>query len=233
MSFVFPPAPQAALAVAGSADRFPVRRIFCVGRNYAAHAAEMGGEVDREAPWYFNKTPFSATASGATVPYAPGTQNLHYEMELVVALGAPIFMGTVAQAADTVFAYGCGLDMTRRDLQQVGKDHRRPWDFGKDFEHGAILAPLTRAADFGEVTDQPIQLRQNGVLKQDATLADMVWSVPEVISHLSHYYHLGAGDIIMTGTPAGVGPVQPGDVLDGTIGDLSPVSLTIVAPESP
>lgn len=210
---------------------YPIRRIFCVGRNYAAHAAEMGGEVDREAPWYFNKAPFCATASGSTIPYAPGTENLHHEMELVVALGADIFKGDTTQAAATVYGYGCGLDMTRRDLQQIGKDNRRPWDFGKDFENGAILAPLTKAADFGAVANQRITLGVNGQTRQDATLADMVWSVPEIISHLSHYYHLGAGDLIMTGTPAGVGPVQPGDTIKGEIDGLSPVLVSISAAE--
>lgn len=227
MQTIFPQEPSKTVPITDDSALYPIRRVFCVGRNYVAHAAEMGGEVDREAPWYFTKTPYSVTVSGAKVPYAPGTQNLHYEMELVVALGAEIFEGDAAAAASAVFGYGCGLDMTRRDLQQVGKDNRRPWDFGKDFEHGAILAPLTPAAAFGMIDDQPIQLQQNGVLKQDATLADMVWSVPEVISHLSHYYYLGPGDLIMTGTPAGVGPVAPGDRLLGTIAGLAPVALTI------
>ncbi len=227
MTYLFPAEPPKTVPIHDDSAAYPIRRIFCVGRNYAAHAAEMGGEVDREAPWYFNKAPYSATLSGATIDYAPGTENFHYEMELVVALRAEIFEGSVDAAQDVVFGYGCGLDMTRRDLQQVGKDNRRPWDFGKDFEDGAILAPLTRAADFGSVGEQAIQLRQNGQIKQDATLADMVWSVPEVISHLSHYYHLGPGDVIMTGTPAGVGPVQRGDRLEGTITGLTPVTVKI------
>lgn len=228
MSYLFPAEPPKAIPIVGEDSTYPLRRVFCVGRNYAAHAAEMGGEVDREAPWYFTKSPFGVTESGAAVPYAPGTQNLHYEMELVVALCGEIFEGDVAAAAGVAFGYGCGLDMTRRDLQQVGKDNRRPWDLGKDIENGAILGALTPAGGFA-VADQAIQLRQNGDLKQDATLADMVWSVAEVISHLSHYYHLGPGDVIMTGTPAGVGPVQPGDELDGTIAGLAPVSLSIKA----
>lgn len=215
------------MSITGEIAQYPIRRIFCVGRNYAAHAAEMGGEVDREAPWYFTKSALAMTPSGSTIPYAPGTADLHYEMELVVALDAPIFQGSVAEAEDTVFGYACGLDMTRRDLQQVGKDNRRPWDLGKDIEHGAILAPLTRKADIGPIGPQRIALRQNGDVKQDATLADMVWTVPEVIAHLSRFYHLGPGDIIMTGTPAGVGPVQPGDVLDGTIDGLSPLTVSI------
>lgn len=231
MSYIFPAAPQKTVSITGETDSYPIRRIFCVGRNYAAHAAEMGGEVDRDAPWYFTKTPFAATDSGSRIPYAPGTQNLHHEMELVVALGAVIFQGDVTQAAQAVYGYGCGLDMTRRDLQQIGKDNRRPWDFGKDFENGAILAPLTKAADFGVVGDQRITLSVNGDIRQDATLADMVWSVPEVISHLSHYYHLGPGDLIMTGTPAGVGPVHPGDAIFGEIEGLSPVIVSILDAE--
>lgn len=227
MTLLFPAEPPKTLPIIGNSAKYPIRRIFCVGRNYVAHAVEMGGEVDREAPWYFNKAPYSATDSGTTIPYAPGTKNFHYEMELVVALRSDIFEGDVQTASETVFGYGCGLDMTRRDLQQVGKDNRRPWDFGKDFENGAILAPLTPDGDVGPIGDQVIRLHQNDALKQDATLADMVWSVPEVISHLSHFYHLGAGDLIMTGTPAGVGPVQPGDQLTGTITGLSPVQVTI------
>ena len=227
MAYLFEPEAPRSVSITGELAQFPVRRIFCVGRNYVAHAAEMGGEVDREAPWYFTKSAFAMTAAGGTVPFAPGTQDLHYEMELVVALHAPVFRCSPDAAAAAVFGYGCGLDMTRRDLQQVAKDNRRPWDLGKDIENGAILAPLTRAADVGPLGPQRISLRQNGVVKQDATLADMVWSVPEIIVHLSRYYHLGPGDLIMTGTPAGVGPVQPGDVLEGAIDGLAPLTVAI------
>ena len=231
MAYIFEPETTKSVSITGEIAQYPIRRIFCVGRNYVAHAVEMGGEVDREAPWYFTKAPHAATEAGGMIPYAPGTQNLHYEMELVVALGAPIFQGDFTQAAQAVYGYGCGLDMTRRDLQQVGKDNRRPWDLGKDIEDGAILAPFTPATVFGDIKDQRIQLIQNGATQQDATLADMVWSVPEVISHLSHYYHLGPGDIIMTGTPAGVGPVQPGDTLQGHIDGLAPLAITIGSAE--
>lgn len=227
MTHIFAPQPPKTVPILGEDKSYPIRRVFCVGRNYAAHAAEMGGTVDREAPWYFTKSPYSVALSGAAVPYAPGTENLHYEMELVVALVADIFEGDSTNALDAVFGFGCGLDMTRRDLQQVGKDHRRPWDLGKDFENSAILGPLTPKADFGAIAGQSIQLRQNGAVKQDATLDDMVWSVPEVISHLSHFYHLGPGDLIMMGTPAGVGPVGKGDQLIGSISGLSPVELKI------
>ena len=225
-ALIFPAPRLPTLPVTGSDGRYPVHRIFCVGRNYAAHAAEMGGEVDREAPWYFTKSPSATTESGAVVPYPPGTSDFHYEMELAVALGAPAFRVAAAEAMACVWGYACGLDMTRRDRQQDGKDHRRPWDLGKDIEHGAVLAAITPAAGFTP-GNQRIHLTVNGQVRQDASLADMVWSVPEIISHLSRYYHLVPGDIILTGTPAGVGPVVAGDVIAGGIDGLEPVQLTL------
>lgn len=223
--FDLPPVP--AVPVRGETGRFPVHRIFCVGRNYEAHAQEMGTTADREAPFYFTKSPAALTLSGASVPYAPGTANLHHEMELVVAIGAPGFQIDAARAMDHVFGYACGLDMTRRDLQNASKDKQRPWDTGKDFENAAIIAAITRAAEFGAVADQRIWLSVNGAVRQDQTLADLVWSVPELIADLSKFYHLQAGDLIYTGTPAGVGPVVPGDSLHGGIDGLDPVELTI------
>ncbi len=219
------------IPVVGEAGSYPIRRIFCVGRNYAAHAAEMGGEVDREAPWYFTKSAPHALESGATQPYPPGTENYHHEMELAVALGKPVFRASREEAAAAIYAYGCALDMTRRDRQQDGKDNRRPWDLGKDVEGAAVFAPLTRAADWGPVAAQRIHLEVNGEQRQDATLEELVWSCEEVIEHLSRYYHLGPGDVIMTGTPAGVGPVVAGDVITGGIDGLSPIELTIGAAE--
>ncbi len=219
------------IPVTGATAEYPVGRIFCVGRNYAAHAAEMGAEVDRDAPWYFTKSPSAATPSGAIVPYPPGTANFHYEMELVVAIGAPVFRADRAAAKAAIFGYGCGLDMTRRDLQQVGKDNRRPWDLGKDVENSAVFAALTRATDFGDPGPQRIHLEVNGDLRQDATLDDLIWKVDEVVSHLSNYYHLRPGDLIMTGTPAGVGAVVPGDVITGGIDGLAPIALTLTDPE--
>ncbi|WP_108485472.1 fumarylacetoacetate hydrolase family protein [Oceaniglobus ichthyenteri] len=226
-AFLFDPPRLPSVAVVGEPATYPIRRIFCVGRNYVAHAAEMGGTVDREAPWYFTKSAFSVCHSGETVPYPPGTENFHHEMELVVALGAPVFKCDIKTAAAAVFGYGCGLDMTRRDRQQDGKDNRRPWDLGKDIENGAVLAPLHKAGDVGPLAGKRIHLSVNGAVRQDADLADMVWSVPEVISHLSHYYHLGQGDLIMTGTPAGVGPVVAGDVLTGGIDGLGDIAHTL------
>jgi len=231
MPLLFPAPEVHAIPVTGEAGQFPVNRIFCVGRNYAAHAAEMGGEVDREAPWYFTKSPASFCASGATIPYPPGTSNFHYEMELAVAIGAPAFRVSVEAAMGAVFGYACGFDMTRRDRQQDGKDNRRPWDLGKDVENSAVFAPLTRVAEVGDLARQRIHLEVNGTVKQDALLSDMVWSVAEIVSHLSGYYHLRAGDVILTGTPAGVGPVTAGDVISGGIDGLAPISLTIAEAE--
>ena len=225
--FNLPPVP--AVPVRGTDARFPVHRIFCVGRNYEAHAQEMGTTADREALFYFTKCPAALTLSGATVPYAPGTADLHHEMELIVAIGAAGFEIAPARAMDHVFGYACGLDMTRRDLQNAAKDKRRPWDTGKDFENAAIIAAITPADDFGAIADQRIWLSVNGDVRQDQTLADLVWSVPDLIADLSKFYHLQAGDLIYTGTPAGVGPVIPGDSLHGGIDGLDPVELTISA----
>ncbi|MEZ5752000.1 MAG: fumarylacetoacetate hydrolase family protein [Paracoccaceae bacterium] len=228
--YLFPPAPVRSLKVRGETAEYPVNRVFCVGRNYEAHAAEMGGTVDREAPWYFTKSAVSAVCpSGATIPYPPGTSNFHYEMELAVALGASVFKADVATAATAIFGYGSGLDMTRRDRQQDGKDNRRPWDLGKDVEDSAVLTDLTRASELPSLSGRRIHLSVNGVIRQDALLDDMVWSPAEIISHLSHFYHLSPGDVILTGTPAGVGPVVAGDVITGGIDGLSPISLTIGA----
>jgi len=229
--YLFEPSPAPALAIQGGDSFFPIHRIFCVGRNYVAHATEMGGTVDREAPWYFMKSAHSLTHSGATVPYPPGTSNFHHEIELVVAIDRPAFRVSKEDAMECVFGYATGLDMTRRDLQQVGKDNRRPWDFGKDIENGAVIAALSTKETIGDIGAQCIQLSVNRVLRQDATLADMVWSVPEIIAHLSQFYHLQAGDLIMTGTPAGVGPVEAGDIIEGHIDGLASVSLTLGAAE--
>ena len=217
------------LPVVNTAQGFPVRRIFCVGRNYAAHAAEMGNEVDREAPFYFTKSAHALCQPGGEIPYPPGTADCHYEMEFVTAIGAPAFRVTHDDAMQAVWGYGCGIDLTRRDLQAAAKEKRRPWDLGKDFENAAIIGALTPAREFGTISKQRITLHQNGNTVQDAKLSDMVWSLPEVIAHLSGFYHLQPGDLIMTGTPAGVGPVAPGDHLEGRIDGLAPLTLRIGA----
>ena len=226
-TYAFAAPAQPYLPIVGSDLRYPVRRIFCVGRNYEAHAAEMGNVVDREAPFYFTKSAHALLQSGQDMPYPPGTSDLHHEVELVVALGAPAFGIDAHAALSVVYGYGVGLDMTRRDLQAIAKEGRRPWDTGKDFEASAIIGALTPADDF-HLTEQKIHLSVNGATRQEAPLLDMVWSVPDLIAHLSTLYHLEPGDLIMTGTPAGVGAVKKGDHLIGTVDRLSPVTTTIV-----
>jgi len=227
---LFPAATQPVVAVSGESALYPVRRVFCVGRNYADHAKEMGAEVDREAPFFFTKLP-AVVASGATVPYPSGTASYHYEMELVVAIGGPAFRVSEEDVSGVIFGYAAGLDMTRRDLQNQAKDKGRPWDFGKVVENGTVIAPIVRREQFGAVGPQTITLALNGTRRQDAKLADMVWPVPALISYLSRYYHLEPGDLVYTGTPAGVGAVKPGDVIEGRIEGLPEIRLTIGAPE--
>ena len=213
--------------IVGEEARFPVHRIFCVGRNYEAHALEMGSVAEREAPIWFTKTPSAICHSGTTIPYPPGTANCHYEMEFVVAIGASGFRVPIEEAKSLVLGYACGLDLTRRDLQNAAKDKGYPWDTGKDFENAAVIGPITRAERFGPVGDQRISLMQNGVVKQDAPLSDMIWSLPELIADLSKMYHLQAGDLIYTGTPAGVGAIAEGDILEGAIEGAAPLKLEI------
>jgi fumarylpyruvate hydrolase len=231
MSYVLPPPPQASVAVAGSADRFPVRRIFCVGRNYAAHAREMGKDPDREPPFFFMKPADAVVDSGSTLPYPPQTKELHYEMEMVVALakgGRNIARG---KALDLVFGYGCGLDLTRRDLQQQAKDMGRPWDFGKGFDGSAPCAPIHRAAEVGHPEKGRIWLSVNGAVKQDGDLSELIWPIPDIISILSQSMRLEPGDLIFSGTPAGVGAVKPGDKLNGGVVGLTDIAVTIGEPE--
>ncbi|WP_425044968.1 fumarylacetoacetate hydrolase family protein [Primorskyibacter sp. S87] len=223
--FDLPPVP--AIPVNGETAGYPIGRIFCVGRNYAAHAAEMGAEVDREAPFYFTKSPAAAVLSGATVPYPPGTENYHYEMELALAIGAPMFRAASAEAWAGVYAYGCSLDMTRRDLQIRERNKQRPWDLGKDVENSAVFSRLTRVSEWGHPDDQRIQLSVNGKVRQDGSFSELIWKIDEIICHLSQFYHLRPGDLIMTGTPAGVGPVKAGDHISGGIDGLDPISLTL------
>ncbi|GGD43420.1 fumarylacetoacetate hydrolase family protein [Sinisalibacter lacisalsi] len=224
---LFPIPETPVIPVKGAAAGYPVVRIFCVGRNYAAHAAEMGVEVDREAPFYFTKSAQHTLASGATLPYPPGTENFHYEMELALVIGAPVFRATMDQAQAAIYAYGAALDMTRRDLQLAAREKGRPWDTGKDVEGSAVFADLTRAEEIGEIGPQRIHLAVNGEVKQDALLSDLIHGCAEIVVDLSKYYHLRPGDVIMTGTPAGVGPVVAGDEITGGIDGLAPISLTV------
>jgi fumarylpyruvate hydrolase len=222
--FSIPSAPL--VPILGLDDGFPVHRIFCVGRNYAAHAAEMGNTVDRVAPFYFTKPPTGLVLEGGTIAYPPGTEDYHHEIELVIAIGAPAFRVAVEEAVAAVYGYAVGLDMTRRDLQQVAKDKQRPWDIAKAFEESAVIGAITPAADFAAQA-QRISLFVNDGLRQEGHLNEMIWSVPEIVSHLSRYYHLTPGDLIFTGTPSGVGPLQPGDRLAGAVEGLSPITVTI------
>ncbi|WP_136649399.1 fumarylacetoacetate hydrolase family protein [Paracoccus aeridis] len=228
---LFPSPAWPTVPVKGEDAAYPVHRVFCVGRNYAAHAAEMGVEVDREAPFYFTKSALTILPGGQTFPYPPGTENFHYEMELVVAIGSPAFRVSADAAMDHVYGYAAGFDMTRRDLQLAARAKQRPWDLGKDVEGSAVIAPITKAADFGAVGDQRISLTVDGEVRQDAHLSDLIWTVAELVADLSKYYHLAPGDLIYTGTPAGVGAVGPGAVVRGEIDGLDPVELTVGQPE--
>jgi fumarylpyruvate hydrolase len=228
-SYVFAPAPVPSLAIRGDERRYAVARIFCVGRNYEDHAREMGHVVDREKPFYFSKSATTLRQSGDTIGYPPGTTNYHFEGELVVALGAPVVKVPVETALEAVFGYACGLDMTRRDLQISERSKQRPWTLGKDVEGSAPTSPIAPVATIGHPKRGRIRLVQNGVTRQDSDIDQLVWSVPEIIAHLSGFYHLGPGDLIFTGTPAGVGPVAPGDRLDLEIEGVGALT-TLIGP---
>jgi len=224
---LFPTPPVVTAPVRGRSERIPVRRIFCVGRNYEAHAREMGVAVDREAPFYFTKSAEHCVPSGSTVPYPPGTNNYHYELELVAVMGVAAFRVSADQATKSVFGYACGLDMTRRDLQFAARDQRRPWDLGKDVEQSAVLSEIVSASDIGHPSAGRIELRVNGEVRQSADISQLIHKVAEVIAHLSTFYHLNPGDLIYTGTPEGVGPVNTGDRLEGMIEGVGTITLAI------
>jgi fumarylpyruvate hydrolase len=225
--FVFPPPSPVSAPIRGRAERFPIRRIFCVGRNYEAHAREMGAVADREAPFYFTKASEHYAPSGSTIAYPPGTSNYHFEMELVVAIGTAGFRIPEAQALEHVFGYACGLDMTRRDLQGAAKEKQRPWDIGKDVEQSAVLGEIAPAAEVGHPARGVIELRVNGQTKQSSDISQLIHNVPAVVAHLSQYYHLQPGDLIYTGTPEGVGAVKPGDRLEGSIEGVGTIGVVV------
>ncbi len=228
--YLFDPSPIPSLPALGETGRYPVARIFCVGRNYEDHAREMGQVVDREKPFYFSKSATTLRQHGETIPYPPGTSNYHFEVELVVALGAPAFKTTKEAALEAVYGYAVGLDMTRRDLQLSERAKQRPWTLGKDVEASAPVSAIAPAARIGHLTHAAITLRQNKALKQNSDISQLVWSVPEIIAHLSGFYRLMPGDLIFTGTPAGVGPVEPGDVLECAIEHVGVLTTAIGAP---
>ena len=229
MTYAVPVPTLRSLSIAGSSDRFPVNRIFCVGRNYAAHAREMGRDPDREAPFFFMKPAQAAVdaSTPAIIPYPPRTRNFHHEIELVVAIrtgGADILAGS---ALDHVYGYAVGLDMTRRDLQLEARDKGRPWEFGKAFAASAPIGAIHRAADIGHPGHAAIALTVNGQPRQSSDIDQLIWSVAEAIAQLSMYEALEPGDLIMTGTPEGVSAVLPGDVMFGTIAGLSSIEVQV------
>ena len=227
-TYLWTPPPVYSLPVRGKAERLPINRLFFVGRNYHAHAVEMGRPVDKsvEVPFYFTKSPSTLVESGATVAYPPGTQNYHYEMELVLAIGAPGFRVAREDAAQLIYGYACGLDMTRRDLQLVARDKGRPWDLGKDVEDSSVVSEIVPMP--GVVLDQgELAMSVNGQMRQRSGLDKLIWNIPELIEDLSKYYHLQPGDLIFTGTPEGVGALQPGDKIEGHVAGVGEIALTV------
>jgi fumarylpyruvate hydrolase len=224
--YVFAPPPQAAVPVAGG-GLFPVRRVFCVGRNYAEHALEMGGNPEREPPFFFTKPADAVVTGGADMPYPTKSESLHHEMELVVAIGTGGGDIPAASALAHVFGYAAGLDMTRRDLQNEAKATRRPWDMSKGFDHSAPISDIVRAAALPDPTKGKIELKVNGAVRQTSDLSQMIWSVAETIAYLSGLVVLAPGDLIFTGTPAGVGAVVRGDLLEGFVEGVGTVRVRI------
>jgi len=225
--FVIDPAPQVCLPIRGSNESFPVRRIYCIGRNYADHAIEMGHDPNKEPPFFFQKNAQNVDTSG-TFPYPPQTSDVHHEMELVVALksgGADI---SLENALEHVYGYGLGLDMTRRDLQGEAKKLGRPWEVGKSFEKSAPMSELVPASETGYLDQGRICLKVNGEIKQDGDLNQMIWKVPEMIAYLSRFYDIAGGDLIMSGTPAGVGPIQRGDKMECEIENLGTMTIEVI-----
>jgi fumarylpyruvate hydrolase len=225
--FVIEPAAIPSLAVVGTDARFPVRRVYCVGRNYAEHAVEMGHDPNREPPFFFQKNPDALDSSGR-FPYPVKTSDVHHEIELIVALGKGGSDIAPETALDHVYGYGVGLDMTRRDLQAEAKKMGRPWEIAKSFEASAPCGPLVPAAEIGHPAKGGIWLDVNGARRQTGDLSQMIWNVPDTITYLSGLFTLAAGDIIMTGTPAGVGAVQRGDVLTGGVDGVGAIEVRVI-----
>ncbi len=218
--------PQTVVPVAGG-DEFPVRRIYCIGRNYAEHVAEMGYDVERSRPFFFSKPADAIVATGSEVPYPPRTENLHHEIELVVAIGKAGRDVSVEDALDHVFGYAVGIDLTRRDLQAESKEKGRPWETAKGFDHSAPISAIHRAADVGHPAAGRIWLAVNGQIRQDAALNALIWSVAESLAELSAFFEIAPGDLLYTGTPAGVGPLEPGDEVTGGIEGIDEISIKI------
>lgn len=217
---------QVAIPVAGSTRAFPVRRVYCIGRNYAAHVEEMGGTVDRHPPIFFAKPADAVVADGATIPYPSKTSDFHYEVELVLAIGKGGRNIPTDTAEDHIWGYAVGLDMTRRDIQGDGK----PWEIAKSFDNSFPVGALTPVSETGKLSTGGIKLTVNGDTKQESDISLLIWTIPEIISRLSEFFELAPGDIILTGTPSGVGPVVPGDTLVATFEGLSPLTVKIGDP---
>ena len=220
------PLPAVTTIPVASGGSFPVRRVYCIGRNYAAHAIEMGHDPDREAPFFFQKNPNNLDSTG-TFPYPPQTSDVHHEAELTVVLKAGGTNIAVADALDLVYGYALSLDMTRRDLQGEMKKAGRPWEIGKAFERSAPIGPIHTVSEVGHLDSGAITLKVNGELRQQGDLNQLIWKTSEMISYLSEYFELAAGDVIMTGTPSGVGPVVKGDVMEMEIAGLGSLTVTV------
>jgi fumarylpyruvate hydrolase len=227
--YVIPPPAQPTIAVAGTVKQFPVRRIWCVGRNYLEHIREMGQD-EREPPFFFAKPADALVPDGATIPYPPLTKDLHHEVELVVALKSGGRNIAVKRANDCIYGYGVGIDLTRRDLQIASRDIKRPWEIGKAFDASAPCGPLRPAAEIGHPARGRITLKCNGKIRQDGDLEQLIWNVPEVIAKLSEMVELAAGDVIMTGTPSGVAATVPGDKLECEVAGVGRLTVTVGPP---
>ena len=226
MSYLFPPTTPS-VPIVGRSERFAVRRVYCVGWNYAEHVREMGSEPEREPPVFFMKPPDALVPNGGEVKYPPATENLHYEVELVVAIGEAGANVDASDARNVIYGYAVGLDMTRRDLQAHAKKHGQPWALSKGFDQSAPISAIHPAADVGHLSSGRIWLDVNGERRQDGDLSQMIWSVPEIIQYLSGFFELRPGDLVFTGTPAGVSAVERGDRLKGGVEGIDTVEITL------
>jgi len=225
--FVIEAPPVVSLPVVGCSASFPVRRVYCIGRNYAAHAIEMGHDPDREAPFFFQKNPNNLDTSGE-FPYPPNSTNVHFEVEMAVMLKSGGHNIAIEDALSHVYGYALSLDMTRRDLQGAQKKMGRPWEIGKAFERSAPVGPIHTVESVGHLDQGLVQLKVNGAVKQEGNLNQMIWKVPEIISYLSDYFELAPGDVILSGTPAGVGPIVKGDVMEITVEGLGSMDIPVI-----
>ena len=228
MSTIFDLGDRPTVAIHGSDDLFPVRRIYCVGRNYAAHAREMGKDPDRDPPFFFTKPADSVVANGVDVDYPPRTGNFHHEIELVIAIGKPGRNISLDDANEHIFGYAVGNDLTRRDLQLQAREQGRPWDTGKAFDQSAPISAIFPASEVGHLSEGEIWIKVDGEVKQEADIRDLIWNVPEIVAELSTLFDLQPGDLIYTGTPAGVGPVEKGQLMEGYIEGLETLRNRVI-----